>query len=233
MKKAFLLVCVLFVAFAVSAQQDITTFLGIPIDGTKKEMIAKLKEKGFEYNSEYDYLTGQFNGKDVIVSVVTNNNKVYRVAVFDENYISESDIRIRFNTLCNQFLNNKKYMCVDEDACFIPEPENFSDEISYQMTVNKKRYQASFYQFPYDKNQYLIDYFTKNFDTSNYTQEQLDAMTEEERTKLAAPYVMKAYNEAMNRSVWFMISEDEYGYDKYKILMFYDNKLNESNGEDL
>ncbi len=231
MKKAFLLVCVLFVAFAVSAQQDITTFLGIPIDGTKKEMIAKLKEKGFEYNQEYDYLTGQFNGRDVNIFVVTNNNKVYRICVIDAISVSETDVRIRFNNLCSQFLNNKKYVCYDEDACFIPESENFSDKISYQMTVNKKRYQASFYQFPYDKNQYFIDYFTKNFD--NYTQKQLDAMTEEERTKLAAPYVMKAYNEAMNRSVWFMISEDEHGYDKYKILMFYDNKLNESNGEDL
>ena len=40
-------------------------------------MIKKLKEKGF-VSSEYDkeMLEGEFNGTDVYVHVVTNNNKV-------------------------------------------------------------------------------------------------------------------------------------------------------------
>lgn len=193
-------------------------------------MIAKLVDKGFEYNSKYDYLTGQFNGRDVIVSVVTNNNKVYRICVFDENYISEADIRIRFNNLYNQFLNNNKYMCADEEDCFIPEPEQLSDGISYQISVNKKRYQASFYQFPCDKQQYYMDYLEKNADFDNVSAEEFDAMTAEEKTNFLLPYVSKIMEEAHNRSVWFMIDEK---YGKYRILMFYDNKLNESNGEDL
>lgn len=31
------------------AQKDVTQFLGIPVDGTKTEMVQKLKAKGFKY----------------------------------------------------------------------------------------------------------------------------------------------------------------------------------------
>ena len=33
------------------AQKDITKFMGIPVDGFKKDMIQKLKAKGFEYDT--------------------------------------------------------------------------------------------------------------------------------------------------------------------------------------
>ena len=85
-----------------SAQQDITTFLGIPIDGFKPDMITKLKSKGF---SGQDILTGEFNGTNVNLHIVTNNNKVYRIMLADENGLNESDIKIRFNNLCQQFQN--------------------------------------------------------------------------------------------------------------------------------
>ena len=53
MKKLSMLVVLLTIAITTFAQeQDVTKFLGIPIDGTKAEMIAKLKEKGF---TQVDY----------------------------------------------------------------------------------------------------------------------------------------------------------------------------------
>lgn len=58
------------------AQQDVTTFLGIPVDGSKSEMIRKLKEKGFRSSTDEDAdLTGEFNGKTVYIRIVTNNTK--------------------------------------------------------------------------------------------------------------------------------------------------------------
>lgn len=142
MKKILLLFLVcMFSAVRGYAQSEVTKFLGIPIDGTKSDMIKELKGKGFSYDLEYDLLEGEFNGTDVYVSVVTNNNKVYRICVADRNYISETDIRIRFNNLCYQFGNNKKYMGKFEDY-IIPQDE----DISYEMSVHNKRYQASFYQ---------------------------------------------------------------------------------------
>ena len=76
MKKYILLFCgLLFCSILVSSQnKDVTKFLGIPVDGTKLEMINKLKAKGFKispYNK--DVLTGEFNGYDVNVHIVTRN----------------------------------------------------------------------------------------------------------------------------------------------------------------
>ena len=59
MKRLILLVVLCFHVFVLLAQQDVTTFLGIPVDGTKSEMIEKLKEKGFVYSSHSDNLRGR------------------------------------------------------------------------------------------------------------------------------------------------------------------------------
>lgn len=77
MKNLLLLASVLMLSFAMNAQEDVTKFLGIPVDGTKSEMINKLLAKGFT-RTEYDreVLEGEFNGMSVVVNVQTNNNKV-------------------------------------------------------------------------------------------------------------------------------------------------------------
>ncbi len=143
MKKILLAVIALSMASVfMYGQQDVTKFLGIPVDGFKHEMIQKLKEKGF-VNSDVGDLEGEFNGSEVYVYVVTNNNKVYRICLFDKIYRGETDIRIRFNTLCRQFENNDNYFRFP----FLG-TQTIADEedISFEMTVNDKRYEAIFYQ---------------------------------------------------------------------------------------
>ena len=49
------------------------------------------------------------------------------------NGCDEGQIKIRYNTLCRQFANNQKYVPLDAEE--LSEREN----ISYEMTVNKKR----------------------------------------------------------------------------------------------
>lgn len=139
MKKTILLLLLLASA-TVYAQKEVTKFLGIPVDGYKSEMIQKLKAKGYKYNSTTDYLEGEFNGRDVEIAVVTNNNKVYRNFVADKYSVDETQIKIRFNNLCQQFSNNAKYITLKNNS--IPE----SEDISYEMLINKKPYQAAFYQ---------------------------------------------------------------------------------------
>ena len=133
MKKLLSITMLLAFTIAVYAQQEkeVTQFLGIPVDGSKTEMIQKLKEKGFQ-KSEIVDLEGEFNGQDVYIVVVTNNNKVYRIVVANKNPTDETDIKIRFNNLCYQFANNPKYISLQDYT--IPENEN----IGYEMTVNKK-----------------------------------------------------------------------------------------------
>ena len=144
MKKILSVAFLLMLSVALHAQKEVTKFLGIPVDGSKSSMIQKLKNKGFVYDPSADYLKGEFNGQQVDVYVVTNNNKVYRIMVCDKNDWDEGQIKIRYNTLCRQFANNQKYVPISAEE--LSEREN----ISYEMTVNKKEYQATYAQLPAD-----------------------------------------------------------------------------------
>lgn len=231
--KNLLLLMVMFVSMAASAQKDVTKFLGIPVDGSKEAVMQKLKNKGFQYNQCLDRLSGEFNGIDVYVSVVTNNNKVWRIAVYDAYTLNERDIKIRFNTLCRQFMKNERYKCTYNDY-IIPDDE----DISHEMIVNNKRYQASFYQ---KEEKETIDSvaFKKRLKEAlleEFTQEEIDNPTEEQKEKIKAIkegvlFTLKFNNELFGKkSVWFMIHEE---YGSYRILMYYDNEYNRADGEDL
>ena len=137
MRKIVLSTLFAVLSICASAQTPIK-FLGIPVDGSKAEMIEKIKAKGFEYDSASDALMGEFNGSQVIIGVVTNNNKVYRVAVIDKDDSDEAQIKTRFNNLYYQFLNNGKY------ELLLGKTLSESERISYEMLVNKKQYQAVF-----------------------------------------------------------------------------------------
>lgn len=224
MKKLLSITTLLTFSIIVHAQQDVTKFLGIPVDGSKTEMIRKLKEKGYRNDPAADALVGEFNGANVKVFVVTNNNKVCRIMVADDNPTDERSIQIRFNRLCEQFTNNPKYISLQDYT--IPEDE----DISYEITVHKKRYEAIFYQLPTEKIDTVAIKEIQSILLSKYTKEQLANPTEEiqsEITRLSMDYVMESCSK---RSVWFMIS-DYYG--KYYITIFYDNEYNRANGEDL
>ncbi len=147
---------------------------------------------------------------------------------------SEAEIRIRFNNLCKQFENNEKYI-----------PQNFiggyeidgNEDISYEMVVNNKRYQAAYYQVSAKE----IDTITINNFVNDvqklYTEEEmqrisengLEGLSDEDKTKAKQLWDMflRIFS---HKSVWFMISEE---YGRYYINIYYDNELNMANGEDL
>ena len=142
MKKILSVAFLLMLSVALYAQKEVTKFLGIPVDGSKSSMIQKLKNKGFVYDPSADYLKGEFNGQQVAVFIVTNNNRVYRIMVCDKNAYDEGQIKIRYNTLCRQFANNQKYLLISAEEL------SESEDISYEMTINKKEYQAGYAQLP-------------------------------------------------------------------------------------
>lgn len=146
MKKTFLMALMVMLSVAAYAQRSVTKFLGIPVDGTKSEMIRKLEAKGFRYDSLTEGLEGEFNGTNVNVRVVTNNNKVWRILLMDKITLGERDVRVRFNRLVGQFNTNLKYYHPTGMDYIIPEDE----DISYQMTVKNKRYEATYFQWMID-----------------------------------------------------------------------------------
>ena len=227
MKKLFTSAVLLITVTMLFAQTEVTKFLGIPVDGTKSEMISKLKAKGYTWNSTLGCLEGEFNGRDVMISVVTNNNKVYRIAVFDKNYSDETDIRIRYNTLLRQFEKNDRYMTFSKNE-YIDENEDIHNNITYK----NKRYQASFFQYDekfYTDTLYLSQQIQKYL-LDNYSQEEIVKISESIPENIDS-VLLEVFNYLFSdNSVWFMIDEE---YGKYRILLFYDNNRNAANGDDL
>lgn len=228
MKKLISCCIVALLSVAMYAQKDVTTFLGIPVDGYKPEMRKKLIAKGYTPKKigNNEYFEGEFNGTDVHIYIGTNNNKVCRIMVCDAETRSEADIKIRFNTLIRQFKNNKRYTSLSDYTL------SEDEDISYGMSVENKNYDAMFYQNP--------DY--NNIDTlamqekvrsellEKYTPEQLSNPTKEIEQELLSMAVKLGMDLITKKPVWFRICES---YGEYYITIFYDNEYNRANGEDL
>ena len=226
MKRILAIAATILCVIVCYAHNDVIKFLGFPVDGSKSEMIRNLETKGFKLSTigDTDVLRGRFNGNDVHVYISTENGKVSRITVCDENYVNESDIKIRFNRLCSQFSANDKYLHVDDYT--IPEDE----DISYGMKVNHKRYEAIFYQLPQGEALEQMRTSILKDIQSEYTTEQLESITDEKRNEIIVSSAAKMLAILKNKPVWFMISEH---YGKYYITMYYDNEYNRANGEDL
>ncbi|MCI7407137.1 MAG: hypothetical protein SPL14_08270 [Candidatus Onthomorpha sp.] len=154
MRKFLTLLAMIAISASVFAQKEVTKFMGIPVDGSPTEMIKKLKAKGFKTDEKFmqaiklggldwdgpEVLTGRFNGEKVLLGLLVEQNKVWRICLSDKDSRDETQIKRRFNTLVRQFENNDKYVYFYEQT--IADDE----DISYQMTVNKKQYEAIFAQ---------------------------------------------------------------------------------------
>ncbi len=223
MKKLILFTTFVFVALMLQAQKkDVTRFLGIPVDGTKSEMIQKLKDKGYVYNPESELLEGEFNGRDVYIGIVTNNRKVWRIWVRDAHRVNETQIRIRFNNLLQQFNNNKKYYSWPDSVILkytIPQDE----DISYEMSVNHKSYEMAFYQ----KDSYYLKLEMK-LDSLERLEPSVDVM--DQKTQILKEHISSLLLGETDNLVWFTINEYN---GEYYICIFYDNEYNKANGEDL
>ena len=155
MRKFLTLLAMIAISASVFAQKEVTKFMGIPVDGSPTEMVKKLKAKGFTTDEDAmqvvkrglidwdgpEVLTGRFNGERVRVYIEVETNKVWRICLRDKNTRDETQIKIRFNTLVRQFEGNGKYVPYFDEQTIADD-----EDISYQMTVNKKQYEAVFGQ---------------------------------------------------------------------------------------
>ena len=243
MKKILILAMTVILSAGAFAQREVTKFLGIPVDGTKQSMIQKLKAKGFTYDQQTDYLYGEFNGEKVRISVQTQGNKVWRIAVTDEIGRNENQIRIRFNNLVSQFENNNKYMPYKDSQTL-----SDNEDISLEISANDKQYAAIFYQYSKDAPEFSDiltlqkeygERYAKELKEylSQFTEEQLENPTEEmvENSKKisdwSAQSAIEMFTDLLYRKVvWFTIGG---AYGEYYITMFYENGYNEADGSDL
>ena len=231
MKKLLSFIIGIFIYSFIFGQSESTLkFLGIPVDGSKSEIVEALKSKGFEYDSESDFLIGDFNGRESHIGIVENHDKVYRVVVFDANTYDAGEIRIRFNNLIHQFENNDKYFYIFPND-IIPEDE----DIHYEILVNKKQYIAEFKYNPLYGNDELrdkvINEAVEESEEAIKNGKNIEFYSDKDNyDQLVSSVISLKVIQMSNSSVWFKIFEH---YGKYYIGLYYDNLLNAPNGEDL
>lgn len=209
-------IIMLFVALAAStlmfAQSEVLKFLGIPIDGPKSSMIEALKAKGFEYLKVdgNDVLIGDFNGRKSNIYIHTNRNVVDRVYVCYNTNVSESQIKIDYNNLISQFQRSEKYFELIPNV-----PLSDEEDISYEMSVHNKNYDAVFCLKPV------------------FTDEEKQMIQDANEGKVSNEDYLKVAEMIQSKiigNVWFRIQEH---YGEYGIEIYYDNLLNRADGEDL
>ena len=111
-------------------------------------------------------------------------------------------------------------------SSYVPEDE----DISYEMSVNAKRYDAYFVQVPEITDSAAVANKLKEKLLTKYTQEQLASPTEEVQADIVKASSELAIELMANKPVWFTISDFR---GEYYITMFYDNEYNRAQGEDL
>ena len=153
------------------------------------------------------------------------------------NTCNEANIKTRFNNLVYQFNNNKKYFAAEDDQYIADDVD-----ISYEMLVNNKHFDATFHQVHtkdeikemrqmiYDNYNTIVNELTNSVELSEVgvdlemfkkdkTDENIDALV----------YLVETMY-MMSNAVWFRIQS--YG-SEYYLSIFYDNLSNRPNGEDL
>ena len=205
-------------------KSDIIQFMGIPVDGTKKEMTRKLKKKGFK-SDKYGlgYLEGEFNGNSSKIFILTNKKKVWRIAVVDDVAMDADNIKTRFNNLCYQFYNSDKYSMKDYDEKMnnisdtIPYTIPDDEDISFNIEKLNKNYEASFSQ------------------RSNIQRADIEMLLSKSKVDVSlADFFMGDANihALLTKGVSFTIRKSPRG-SGYIIIMYYDNVYNQADGEDL
>lgn len=229
MKKLLLSVVLFLFGIALFGQQseDATIkFLGIPIDGSESQMVAKIKGKGFVYDARKECYTGQFNGKNVELHIVTNHGVVYRICVYYPE-MTESRVITEYNILLDQFKRNSKYLD-DGSSKSIPQ----SEDISYEMSIRNKEYGAGFSYlspdiFTEEDIQKILETFLPivKLPTQEDIVNAYQALSVEDQE-----FFMEKIPYLAMGQVWFKIFEN---FGDYQIAIYYDNLVNAPHGEDL
>ena len=87
----------------------------------------------------------------------------------------EVDIKIRFNKLCSQFEKNGKYIPLSKNQQI-----DDDEDISYEILVNKKRYEALFFQTGFTQDDFNSEKIKELLGNFN---EKFEDKTEDEKKK--------------------------------------------------
>lgn len=139
-------VSLLFVAALISLATFSQEFMGIKVDGTKEQLVAKFSQKGFTKKNELNgvlILKGQINSVDVEVycNFTAKSKKCWKFSVWMPERTSWYSLKADFDKYVEVL--TEKYGKPEKEYAFFMSP--YKDDDGYQMTavaVDKCRYLA-------------------------------------------------------------------------------------------
>lgn len=139
MKKLMIALAMLLVS-GVAMAQDVTTFMGIPIDGTEEAMRNKLKAKGFREVGKDKNLKGEFFGREAYIYVDGHDDLADSVGVVflcDD----DKDATRLYNSIFTGMFEGSKYVHISGDVI-----ENNTDLRQVISAMGKDSVDAWFWQ---------------------------------------------------------------------------------------
>ena len=237
--KRLVFALLMLLTFSLSAQNDgVIKFMGIPVDGSKEEMISKLKQKGFTYDYEYNMFQGKFDGESIKGIIETYNDKVYNIRfMHDSRGFNKSVVISKYNSFVLKYDTNEKYLSNIKLDKAMNDVETYQidayEDIGYEMKKGKV-YKAQYY-YTFDKDlsdttgfyQYKIETIRKYKNLAAAYGKDIDEFIND--STLPMFYYMHRLEQDL---VQFYIVEGM-DYNTYLIMFDYYNRRNAPNGEDL
>ncbi len=218
----------LFLAVPGLAQRQVTTFQGVPVDGTREEMAGKLAERGFvPAQGAQGVLRGPFMGGEVDLDIEEAGGRVWRVTLRDVAPGDPSLARERFNALCSRFASDSAYY---EGGRAHPIPDG--EDIARGMEDGKV-YSAGFHQLPegVSPGDFIAGVTERALVECGkiFTLEEILAGGEEVATAMRR-LALEQLEDLFNRSAWLVIERDA---DGYRVVTRFDNGYNSPTGADI
>ncbi len=237
-KIVFTILMLLTLSMSAQKNDGIIKFKGIPVDGTKNEMISKLKQKGFTYDYANDMFRGEFDGNRIVGFIQTYNDKVYNIRfAYDVEGYQKAVVIHRFNSLVGRYDTNEKYLSYINFDKVLNDLDTYEidayEDIGYEM----KRGRIYKAQYLYKDDKDLTDttglYQFKQealrlYDAAAASQGvKIDSILNESSLKML--FIMKRLEQDL---VQFYII-DGFDFNTFNIMFDYWNRRNAPNGDDL
>ena len=237
MRKLFFTMLML-INLTLNAQDGIIKFKGIPVDGTKNEMISKLKQKGFTYDYTDDIFKGEFDGNKIAGIIQTYNDKVYNIRfAYDVDGYQKSVVINKFNSLVGRYETNEKYLSNINFDKVINDIDTYEidtyEDIDYEMKRGRI-YKAQYY-YKYDKDLsdttglYQFKKETYRMFKNAAASHDVDIDSFIDDSALEALFYMHILEQDV---VQFYIIEG-FDFNTFNIMFDYCNRRNAPNGDDL
>jgi len=131
MKRIILTALSLTLFVSVWALEGVTTFHGVKVDGTRADVTGALVNNGCK-SQDKDLLTCVLDERECFVSVVAENEKVWRIVVTEQAAMDDLSAAVqRFNALMKQYKESGDYTEYEvNDYVTVNDAESSNDVIS-------------------------------------------------------------------------------------------------------